>query len=304
MSKFTLNSSASKKAVAKAQEKGSRKRFKMSGEKAALLLIGPVGENEPVFGTNIIHQHWGQNQDFICASASPKAFEQKDKLVDMGWKLRNKYDPKEGKGKKHSNPKIKDLWQSFMPKTVHTINVLDLNDIEKGIQQYDAPKAVMEVIFDEINELDGDLTTICDFKEGRRLLVQKAGSGLRTKYKAKFSDKRANLDLSAEDEDALAAQVSPLSKCQTPLDEAAYEKVFDYLCKKAEKLGVALDDLDEESNDEVSEEADGDGNKVDSDFDDDNLDEEIEDADAEEMMDDEENDFDEKPSKAASGKKK
>lgn len=299
MSKFSMSSAASKGAVKKAQEKGgSRNKFKMQGESAALLLVGPVGEGEPVFGTSISHIHFGSDKSFICKSASPEAFGKKDKLVTVGWKLRNKFDPKEGEGKPHPNKKIKELWRSFMSKKQHVINVLDLNDIEKGVQQYDAPMKVMEVIFDEINDLGDDLTTICDFSEGRRLLVKKQGKGLLTKYVAKFSTKTAGLDLSAEEIDKLAAQVKPLSKCQEPFDEAEYERVVDYCFKKAEKLGVNLDELDSEDKDEEIEDG---AEAVDEFGDDDAADEIVEtddDAFEEEIEDDEPTPV------AAKGKKK
>lgn len=286
MSKFNLSGKASKQAVEKAQTRGgSRKRWKMTSEQAAILVVGPVGENEPVFGLNIQHIHFGTDKSFICKAAAPEAFEQKDKLKDIGWKLKNKYDPKEGKGTPHPNAKIKDLWKSFMPKKSYTLNIIDMNDVAAGVQQYDAPMAVMDLLFDEINDNEGDLTTICDFNQGRKLLLKRKGSGFTTKYVAKFSANTAKLDLDPEQEDALAEQVVPLSKIQDPFNEVEYEKVFDYLAQKAKKLGIDLDDLDEDTNDEIVDDA-GDDAVASDEFDDDSAADEITETDDDIIEDD------------------
>lgn len=330
-SKFSYNAAASKKAHAKEQEKsGSKfgKRFKMKGEKAVLLLLPPIGDDGVIFGTNITHTHFSGDGKFLCKSASPKAFEKKDKLEEIGWRLKAKYDPKEGKGKPHSNKKIKDLWKSFMSGKETVFNVLDLNDLEAGPQEWSAPKPARELIFSEIDDCDGDLTSICDFNQGRKLLVQKKGKGLQTEYVVKFSTKTADLNLEAEAEDKIATDMRPLgtsekSLIQDKFNDADYEKVYAYLAGKAKKLDINIEDfegddekdeneVDDESEELVGSSEDDEEASDDADIDED-ADDDIADLDEEEISDDAEieeeieEDFNEEPKKPVGkpvGKKK
>lgn len=285
-SKFVLNSKASKAAVQKAEAKGGRKRYKMEGEKAELLILPPVKEDEAFFGTNIVHQHFREKQ-FICKSASPSAFEQNDKLIKIGWALKDKFDPKDKSKKKHPNIKVKDFWKSWMPSKQTTVYVLDLKNLEAGAQLWDIPAAVKEVIFDEVNENDGDLTTICDLKEGRKLLIRKKGAGMQTKYGAKFSNNLAAPELTDEQEEAIIKTISsgPLSRIQEPLNEAEFEKVYNYLAKKAEALKIDLDAIsnDDDSNDILDDDS---GGELDDDGTGDVNENEIEDPDDGELSDD------------------
>lgn len=250
---FKLTSSATKKALEKQKNgRGSGLRELKIGDKkqVRILVLPPVDENESVFGTNQQHFHWdNKNNKVAAASASPFAFDEKDELAIVGFKLKAKY-------KESENLHKKDLYKLFIPRKLFYVNCLDLDDIDGGVYQMQLPQDAVELLFEEIEANGDDLTSICDFDQGRALIIRSNQKpGLLRKYRIKFSDNPVELDLTDKEKEVIEKTIFPLSKVQRKFIETEYEELKVFLKKKAEKVGVNIDDLlssDEESDDDDS----------------------------------------------------
>jgi len=248
-----LKSSASKSAAKKQAERGGSgmKQYKMEGKKMArLLILPPADEAEAVFGMNQEHKHFGADKKPIVTVASPFAFDEKDELAIKGFILKKKYEKLDDSDKK------KGLWRDFVPKKEMWVNVLDLDDLDAGVQQFNLPGSAQEVVMDELEDVGDDLTTICDFVEGRPLIMKSnQKTGLQRRYKVKFAAEGAELDLTDEEKEAIEKAIFPLSKVQKKFKQEDYDKLEAFLKKKAKALGVNIDEINVKSDeDEVEEE--------------------------------------------------
>lgn len=297
MSKFVYKSKASKEAAKKATERGSGSfnRYKMQKSKVRLLVLASTSEDVPCVFQTVIHEMWsnGRPTDRV---ASPSFDGDQDELMQIGFKLKNKYE-------KSKNKKHKDFWLKFMPKRNNSAVVLDLDDIDAGPQLYQMPSSVAKTIFDEINDQDGDLTSITHFDEGRILQVKHNGkSGLAKEYTSKFLPQTANLIadgiLDEEQLEEMANKMPSLVKLQPRLDENALEAYKEKLLKQAEKLGIEIDGEETEEDDDDLEEAEEvDDDELELDDDDDSEEEESEEEEeAEEEESEEEEEVEEEES--------
>jgi hypothetical protein len=292
MSKFVMKSKATKEAAKKAKEKGGGfSNFKISKTTHRLLILGPI-EDRPAIFTSVIHELW-KNKRPVARVASPSFSGQPDKISKMGWAIRDAY-------KESSNTKKKEYFRNFLPKENHYVNVLDLDDIDAGPQVYQMSGAVAEVVLDEITDCDGDLTSICDFDEGRILQVRHNGkTGLQRRYKAKFLADTANLIedgiLTDEDIDDIADKMSDLTKMQPKFDQDAFDELYEKLLKAADKNGIDVNAGEEDDDDYEEDDSDNDEfEDEDDDFSDeiDDDDDEFGEDDDESGDDDFEDDFD------------
>jgi hypothetical protein len=265
---FKMKSKATKKAVKAATESGGGlKRFKwddnrLSGE---LLILAPVNDDMGAVFTSKNHEYWVNGRP-VSKAGTPsyssknggEATGEEDKLVTLGWKLRDKYA-------NSKNEKKKDFWRKCMLNTQHHCVVLDLKNIEAGPMVYTMPTSVSDVVLEEIKDTlaeEDDLTSICDFDEGRRLYIKTNGEkGKKRKYKIiKFKDAVNLIEdgaLSEEDLEEMSKKVYDLSKLQMKYSDESFEKHYEFIVEKAKKLGIDIDDLDEaEEDDEEYEEED------------------------------------------------
>jgi len=283
-SKFILTGSASSKAVGDATKKGSRvSTFKMKSDKARVLILGPTSREEAVFGISLGYACFNGKSEFVAGCASKTAFGGKDRIAEIGWRLRKRFE-------NDPSDKKKNLFKQYLPKKAYCLNVLDLDNLSAGPQRWEnVPISIMEIIFEEIKELGDDLTSLCDLDKGRPLLIKTNGKqGLEKRYRAQFKDIGVNLNLSDEEVDKIFENTKPSSTYQTPYDEKAESEVYEYLMTRLEKLGISLDsdeelDTDYEPKRTVNKRNTS-GNeqpvkKKLSDFDEDDLEEEIIDTD-------------------------
>lgn len=266
---FKLKSSASKEALKKQQERGGSgmKAFKMDSKKIArLLILPPVDEKEAIFAVNQEHKHFDNaTKRPIVMCASPFAFNEKDDLAMIGFAMKKKFEKLDDKDKK------KDLWRHFLPKKEYYVNVLDLDDLDAGVYQFCLPGSAVEVLMDELEDVGDDLTTICDFDEGRPLIVKSnMKKGLQRRYKIKFAAEGAELDLSDEEKEAIEKSIYQLSKVQKKFKQEDYDKLRDFLTKKAKALGVNINDMlksNDDDEDAVEEDDEGEESEI-EDYDD------------------------------------
>lgn len=256
---FKFSSKASKEAAQKQKEKTgyAYKSFKLTGEKARLLILAPIDEKESVFHKVVKHQVWGLRDGkkaVIAEAASPTAFGEKDKIMQTGFKLRTKY-------LKSKNEKIKTAWRSWMPKDLYYINVLDLDKLEAGPQVYLVPNSIFQTIQSELEDLDYDLEKLCDFTDGRVLQVKSNGQeGMQKRYDSKFLTTTAGefldklgTELTSKDIEEIASKVYSLSKLQPKANEEDLDKVEAALEKYAQKLGLDVDGSDDEEDEDEEE---------------------------------------------------
>lgn len=296
---FKMKSKATKEAAKKATESGGGlKSFKMDKNKttANLLVLGSVKEEMGAVFTAKCHELWKAGKPVhTCGTPSVdklgNATGEKDPIVDTGWKLREKF-------LKSTNKKKKDFFKNFLLKTKHFVNVLDLDNLEAGPQCYLMPSSVADVVLEEFNEVGEDISSICGFDEGRILYIKhNGGEKLARKYKVvKFKNETANLledgALTEEDLVEIEKKLYDLSRHQPAYSETEFEKHLEHLGKAAQALGIDLEDLitDEEDEDLEEEYEDGDDDEIVDDDDDEIVDDEEEEAaeDDEEVEDDEE----------------
>lgn len=86
------------------------------------------------------------------------------------------------------------------------VNIIDLNDLEKGVQIGELPKSVLEEIWNIMVDEEAGLGDITDWKKGYDLIIEKTGKGLSTRYsvrpkrsptpidKGEYEDKLINLE--------------------------------------------------------------------------------------------------------------
>ena len=64
----------------------------------------------------------------------------------------------------------------------HYVNIIDLNDLEKGVQAAEFPKTLIEDVWKIISDPDAGYGDITDWDNGYDLIVDKSGVGLSTRY--------------------------------------------------------------------------------------------------------------------------
>lgn len=311
-----MKSKATKKAVKAATESSNgMKRFKWDDNRVSgeFLILAPVKDDMGAVFTAKNHEYWANGRP-MSRSGTPsytaknggEATGEKDKIVETGWKLRDKY----GNSK---NEKKKDFWKKFLLRTSHNILVLDLKNVEAGPMVWSLPQSVSDVVLDEIKDAlsdeDGDLSSICDFDEGRRLFVKTNGlKGKKRKYKVvKFKEPVNLIEDGAIEEDDLEEieeKMADLSSLQLQYKEELFEKHYEFLKEKGKKIGIDIEDLDddeEESEDGDEYEEDDEGLEVDEE--DLNIEDEEDEEESEDEEEDEEEDEPPKKPKKVKGKK-
>lgn len=314
--KFKMSSKATKEAAKKANSTGSSiKQFKMDENRvsAEVLILGPVEDDAPAIFTTKKHQIWKDKRPVSVVgtpsvNANGDATGEKDKIMEIGWKLREKYKDSE-------NEKKKTFWQKFLPDTQHHICVLDLKNVEAGPLVYSMPKMVADFVIDEINEHSDDLTSICDFDEGRKLYIKHNGEkGMNRKYKVvKFKGEAKLLEdglIEEEDLDEIAEKMPDLRRLQPKFDQDAFDTHLEKLAKMAQKIGIDLDDLDVDSDEDDDELEESEDENEELEVDEDDIideDEDIvvdeEDEDGEDDKDDDEEEDDEEEEKKKTSKR-
>lgn len=311
--KFHYGSKASKEAAEKATRRGGKvDKFKMETDKAKLLILGATDPKVPAVFTTVIHEltlfkkkNGKMEVKNLGRCASPAFDGETDQLMQLGFKLKEKY-------KDSKNEKKKNFWKECMPERKHHVNVLNLSNPDDGAKTYTMPNAVAEVVLDEFKDCGDDVGSICDFDEGRPLMVKvKAGKrGHKSvRYGAKFLAKQAGLIerglIDDETIEELAEGVIDLTRLQPKFNEEEFEKYFEMIAKRAEKIGIDLEEvgIDAEDDDEIEEEEvdesemeddddDEDGEESDDDDDEDGDDEESDDDDDDEDGDESDDDDD------------
>lgn len=79
----------------------------------------------------------------------------------------------------------KDYLRSIGASQRYYVNLLDLNDLDKGVQIGELPKTVLEEIWTLMVDADTGLGDITSWDAGYDLIVEKTGKGLLTRYNVK-----------------------------------------------------------------------------------------------------------------------
>jgi len=248
---FVLKSKASTEMLKKQNEKAGFAKFSMKGKlKARLLVLPPVDVKEAVFFVTNEYLIFGSGKQLKFRTGAPEVFNNTNHIAEIGWKIREKYSKSKDEG-------LKTFYKEWLPTKKMNINVLDLDNLDVGPQVYALSGTVEQTIIDELVDVGEDLTSICDFADGRILQVKSNGaSGISVRYTAKFLSETASLDLSDEEMESLASKLKPLSGLQVRCDDAKLLEIKEYLSKVArDKYKIDVSELTADSiDDETIEE--------------------------------------------------
>lgn len=263
---FKMKSKATAQAAKAATESSKGiKRFKFgeNQKSAQLLILGSIKDDVSFIHTTKNHMYYsskgnGSNcgtPSWVATKEGGKATGEEDKIIQTGWKLRDKYG-------ESNNKKKKEFWRKCMPRTQQHVAVIDIKNPDAGPLVYSMPQDVANTVLEEIKlldeEQDGDYTSICDFDEGRILTIKTNGkSGLARKYTSVSFRGEANLladgIITEEMIGEFEEQMPDLMKLQLKYDEDQFEKHYNFLKKMASKLGIDFDDLEDEDEDDGDE---------------------------------------------------
>jgi hypothetical protein len=226
MAGFVFDFNEQKKAAQNAKTQssggGGRKIMDLKAVSNEVLILPQTVKDSAVFFETCVHEVW-VNKRPVASCTSPTVFDEKDIIMEAGWNLKRKYE-------NSKSDKLKNAWKNFMPKRNKYVYVLNKADIEAGPLLLKLPKAVYDVLLDELDECTSneDYKSICDLDKGRWLRIKHNGAeGLNKSYIAKFSKETAQLvENNLTDEDKVAAAIPDLRKLQTPLDHAAVKKTL------------------------------------------------------------------------------
>jgi hypothetical protein len=254
---FNLSLEDTQKAAKKSKEKstGGRVNYLKLKEQTTGVVLLPSADGKKFIKEMSVHQFYSPAERKMLVNVTSPAMDgEKDPIKDAGWAYREKYSDSD-------NKKLKDLWKMFMPKDIRSVNVLNVKDMDAGVQVMNMPKIVFDNVTEEILECEtqDELDSICHFDKGRVLKIKHNGKdGLFKRYEiAKFLNKTANLlDSGKFDEETLTGMLYNLDKLEPPRDDAKVKEALATLKKMARKIEeketesvVQDDDMDSEFDD-------------------------------------------------------
>jgi len=235
---FDFDSEDAVRAAKKSKEKktgGRINRLKFDSETTGLVLL-PKFKGKPFIKEVSIHQYWSNaDRRFIVNVTSPAQYGEKDPIMDIGWKYREKYMDSD-------NKKLKDLWRIFMPKDHRYLNCLNVKKLDEGPLVADLPKIVFDAIMDEVLELEEageNLKSIYGLDTARILKVKHNGAkGLMKKYEVvKFMTKVPTfIEEEKVDKEDLLKSMADLDKLEPVHDDAKIKEALSTLKKIARKI--------------------------------------------------------------------
>lgn len=216
MGKLILNSKKQAELLKQQQNKKSgipyfkptyKKKKTSSGsiiEVAEIFICPPKDENSLIVTKIQMHEAFSKKGKMTDSLVSPLNFDEKCEIQQVGFDLYNKF--------KDTEKEIYKTLAGFaLTKEKNIIFVIDPNDVEKGIQMWQAPASVAKFLLEHIEGEDedsgGDMS-FCHPETGKLLKVIKKGEGFNTKYSVKFSETK--LDLGEINEDNLSDMLAKL----------------------------------------------------------------------------------------------
>jgi len=265
------------KAVASSQSgKGGKVDYGSLGPKLnKILILPPWNSEDPAVIKRILkHQVW-KGKKVVMSATSPRIQEGgEDKVMDYGFKLKEKYEDSSDKRKQ-------DLWKKYMPVDQIVVNGLNLAEKNPTPQVFRLPQCAVKFICDELEEID-DGGEIWDLDRGLPLIIKGNGKNgnLRRYEYAKWAKKPANLlEDGRVDEEEIMGSLWDLDKLLPDPDDKQIDKLLREL-KKQDQAMLSADD--DEDDDDDYEDDDDDTDVEDEDFEDDDDDDDFEDDDDDE----------------------
>lgn len=200
-----------------------------------IFICPPKNEDTPIVQKVKVHEIFNKTGK-VAGVTSPANFEEKDPFIKIGWDLKAKYA-------EHKNEKIKDFFKYLVGKDKNIMYIIDPSNIEKGIQMYQAPKAVIDFVLNEIENSEDGSIDFAHPKTGKFLIIKKTGVKLLTKYQCAWGKNNTNLEGIDEDklEEMLNTNAKPviggLFKKPTKEQLDTYKEAIDVL---AEKVGISI----------------------------------------------------------------
>ena len=217
------------KAVAKiAQEKEEQGQgntfFQLKDGKNRVRVLPPPPGSEDVWYKTGTHWGVGANKDnFNCAAAADKNAD--CYLCEVVHKL--------AKSKSDDDQAVADRIRA---KKSWLYNIVDLSDVEAGIQVMAVGAMAHGDIRAYIEDEDGDYGDITDLEEGFNLTIKKTGKGMKTKYEVKAS----------RNPSPVPAEIAELLETEDPTDLSTVRPVAPNAKQKAAFEGEDDEDDDDD----------------------------------------------------------
>lgn len=231
--------------------------FKIKKKVTELFILTPKDIDAPVVFTSYVHkftQGHGKNFKVLKQCASPAFTQEQDEITDLGWKLRDEYKSSDSKSKA-------DFYKQLVADNDDYILVLDVNDVERGPQIFKMPYSVSKVVIPALDtcmtENDGDLHDYCHPEEGKILVIETNGeTGFSVRYTEVYFDEDkpsclfSDKIISEEKFDEVLKNRPLMDKLQPPFSKEEFEAYIDFCFEKADEIGINLDDIGKEDEQE------------------------------------------------------
>lgn len=253
-----------KKLKEKAQSGGSVNYFDSSKPEAYVIFL----KHENNFIQDLTHHEVWKAKKLVGRVGSPSCEGLDDPISKKGWELYERY-------KESEVEEVKNLFKKYLPRTESVAFVIDVKDIDKGVQVMRLPKPVKDLLLDEVDgiESEEDAMSIFHPEEARIMKITHNGEkGIKRKYGAvKFLNKKAELISRGKfTEEEIEKQLFDLRKLQGTWDDAKLAKMLALIDDEAryilEKFGGDADDFEATSSDDDDIDTSGSISDDDEDF--------------------------------------
>ena len=277
--------------------------FKSTGKSKFVIRLMPIPEGEEGEAFRKVGKHWMGGKSYIC----PEVTHAKP-CVACAFR-RMMPDLMESMSSDKKRKEMETVADILRPRITYWLRVIDRSAVGDGVQIYEAPYSVYQVIHDELHNVGEDIS---DIKTGRDLIISKTGTGIQTNYNSHFSEIESRLakkteretlmkqwdDLNWESYWDVSSEMVDLVKGLTAEFKVDWNEILEVAGldpepakkSKKKKKSRAVEDEEEEGDEEEAEEEDDEEDEEEAE---DDEEEEDDDDDEEEAEDDEEEDDDE-----------
>jgi hypothetical protein len=220
--KFNVNELKKRTEEAKVASQPKTKLEKMKFDKReTFILLLPSKDGTEFIKDIAVHSIW-KDKKLVHQVGSPSVQKLEDKIMMRGWEIKNTFDSSD-------DDDLKSLYRLYMPRVESLVRVIDLQNLDKGVQVCALPKIVKNLILDELSECktEEDYKALSDLEHGRILKVtHDGGEGIKREYGApKFLTKTAALISRGKFTYEQVMEMLPdLNRFQPDWDDAKVEK--------------------------------------------------------------------------------
>ena len=281
--------------------------FKSTGKSKFVIRLMPIPEGEEGEAFRKVGKHWMGGKSYIC----PEVTHAKP-CVACAFR-RMMPDLMESMSSDKKRKEMETVADILRPRLSYWLRIIDRSAVGDGVQIYEAPYSVYQVIHDELHNVGNDIS---DIKTGSDLIISKTGTGKQTNYNSHFSEIESRLakkteretlmkqwdDLNWESYWNVSSEMVDLVKGLTAEFKVAWNEILEVAGldpepdkkskKKKKSRAVEEDEDDEEEEEAEDDEEDEDDEEEEEEAEDDKEEEAEEEEEEAEEEDDDEDDED------------